>query len=137
MFVILYLGVNRTIITTSTDSSIQEGLRMERNIAYCGLDCHKCYAYIATVNDDDDLRKKVAEEWSELNNVEITPEMINCVGCRADGVKTPFCQSMCEIRKCGMEKGYETCGDCSELDSCKKVVIVIGNNSDARENLKR
>lgn len=31
-------------------------------IAYCGLNCEECKAYIATVNDDDELREKVAIE---------------------------------------------------------------------------
>ena len=67
-------------------------------IAPCGLDCETCEARLATVNDDNELRSKVAREWSELNSVEITPEMINCSGCRIDGVKTPYCDSLCPIR---------------------------------------
>ena len=59
-------------------------------IAYCGLDCEACEARLATIGDDDGLRKKVAKLWSDLNSVEITPEMINCMGCRTDGVKTPI-----------------------------------------------
>ena len=27
-------------------------IRMRKMIAYCGLDCEKCDAYIATINDD-------------------------------------------------------------------------------------
>ena len=57
---------------------------MKKLIAYCGLDCEKCDARKATLNDDNALREKVAKEWSELNGVEITPEMINCEGCRSD-----------------------------------------------------
>ncbi|MBE6014648.1 MAG: DUF3795 domain-containing protein [Lachnospiraceae bacterium] len=48
---------------------------MNDYIAYCGLDCETCEARIATVNDDNDLRAKVAKEWSELNKADITPEM--------------------------------------------------------------
>ena len=109
---------------------------MKGLIAYCGLDCERCEARIATLNDDNDLRRKVAEEWSELNNVEITPEMINCVGCRTEGVKTVYCDSLCPIRQCAMKKGYGTCGDCSEIMSCDKVGMVIGNNPGALKNLK-
>ena len=105
-------------------------------IAYCGLDCEKCEARIATVNNDDDLRKKVAKKWSELNNVEITPEMINCLGCRVDGVKTPYCDSMCQIRQCALKRKYETCGDCDELMACGKVAMVISNNKEALDNLR-
>lgn len=105
-------------------------------IAYCGLDCGKCEAYIATMNDDDGLRRKVAAEWSELNGVEITPEMINCTGCRRDGIKTVYCDSLCPIRKCAVGKNYLTCGDCENLENCDKVNVVIGNNAEALHNLK-
>ena len=105
-------------------------------IAYCGLDCETCEAHLATVNDDDELRKKVAKLWSELNQVESTPEMINCDGCRVDGVKTVFCDSLCPIRQCALGKDIETCGDCSEMDHCGKVKMIIGNNKEALDNLK-
>ena len=108
---------------------------MKAYIAYCGLDCETCEARIATMGHDDVLRRKVAREWSELNGVEITPEMINCAGCRIDGVKTPYCEQLCPIRKCAQEKGYTTCGSCPELDRCEKVAMIIGNNEEARKNL--
>ena len=110
---------------------------MNRFIAYCGLDCEKCEARIATLNDDDDLRRKVSREWSELNQVEITPDMINCTGCRMEGVKTVYCGTLCPIRKCVVSKGYETCGACPELDTCGKVSMIIGNNKDALSNLRQ
>lgn len=47
-------------------------------IAYCGLDCEKCDAYIATINNDQELRVKTAKLWTELNNTSILPEHINC-----------------------------------------------------------
>lgn len=109
---------------------------MKKLIAYCGLDCEKCEAYIATQNNDNALRDKVAKEWSELNNVEITPEMINCEGCRVDGVKTPYCDKYCEIRQCALNKAYETCGNCAEIESCQTVGMVISNNAEAEKNLK-
>ena len=108
---------------------------MNKYIAYCGLDCETCDARIATINNDDELRKKVAAEWSKLNGVEITPEMINCVGCRIDGIKTPYCESMCPIRLCAMGKQMETCGSCPEIKKCEMVNIVIGNNNDAYNRL--
>ena len=43
---------------------------MDTMIAHCGLDCSKCDAYIATINNDDELRESVAKLWSELNGVE-------------------------------------------------------------------
>lgn len=110
---------------------------MKEYIAYCGLDCEICEARIATINDDNELRRKVAINWSELNGVEITPEMINCSGCRVDGVKTPFCESLCPIRACAMQKGYETCGSCGDMDACDKIGMIIRSNEEALQNLKK
>ena len=106
-------------------------------IAICGLDCQDCDARKATINNDDALREKVAKLWSELNGVTITPQMINCLGCRAEGVKTPFCQSLCPIRQCALAKGYSTCGDCNEMDKCSTVAMVHSTNLQAKERLKK
>ena len=109
---------------------------MKQLIAYCGLDCEKCDARIATLNNDNQLRQKVAKLWSELNSVPITPEMINCEGCRVDGVKTPFCDKLCPIRQCALGKNHETCGACPQLESCQTVGTIISHNTEALNNLK-
>ncbi|MDE6273616.1 MAG: DUF3795 domain-containing protein [Clostridiales bacterium] len=108
---------------------------MKKLIAYCGLDCEKCDARKATLDNDNALREEVARLWSELNGVEITPEMINCEGCRLDGVKTPFCDSLCPIRQCALGKALETCGDCEGMNGCPTVGMVISNNAEAFGNL--
>ena len=109
---------------------------MKDFIAYCGLDCETCEARQATIHDDQALRVKVAKLWSELNGVEITPEMINCDGCRIDGVKTPYCASLCPIRQCALGRKYATCGDCGDMGTCEKLGMIAGNNPDALRNLK-
>lgn len=108
---------------------------MKKMIAYCGLDCEKCDAYLATIHNDDALRTKTAKLWAEMNNAPITPEMINCEGCRMDGTKTPYCDSMCEIRKCATEKGFALCSDCRELGNCHIVGQVLESSEEARKNL--
>lgn len=108
---------------------------MKNNIAYCGLNCEACEARIATINNDDKLRDEVAKKWSAMNGVTITPEMINCVGCRGNGVKTPYCESLCPIRQCAINK-CETCGDCDKMETCEKVGMIIKNNPQALKNLK-
>lgn len=82
------------------------------------------------------LREKTAKLWAEQNNVPILPEHINCEGCRANGVKTVFCENMCEIRKCALEKGISTCGVCTEIESCPIVAMIFKNDPSALENLK-
>ena len=108
---------------------------MKAYIAYCGLDCETCDARIATMNNDDALRKKVAALWSGLNGVEITPEMINCAGCRTPGVKTPYCESLCPVRRCALERKAHTCGACADVGTCGKVGAILKNNDEARRNL--
>ena len=108
---------------------------MKDLIAYCGLDCEQCQARIATVTNDGALREKTALEWSALNGVTITPAMINCEGCRVDGVKTPYCDRLCPIRQCALKSGHATCGQCAEFDTCKKVGAIFENDPAAKRNL--
>lgn len=110
---------------------------MHQLIGCCGLDCEKCDARIATITHDNALREKTAALWTKLNGVPITPEMINCTGCRVEGAKTPFCDSLCPIRNCAREKGVSTCADCTQMESCRTLRRIAVNNLSASENLKR
>jgi len=78
---------------------------LEKIVAYCGLDCHECGAFLATKENDDQKRAEVAQEWSRLFKAEVKPEDINCDGCQSiGGCLFNYCK-VCEIRKCGKEKG--------------------------------
>ena len=109
---------------------------MRANIAYCGLDCEQCDAYIATLHDDQALREKTAKLWAELNHAPILPEHINCQGCRADGAKTVFCEQLCAVRQCALKKGMATCGDCPGMATCPTAGAIFANAPDARKNLR-
>jgi hypothetical protein len=94
---------------------------MEKVISCCGLNCATCDARIATLANDDNLRTQTAEKWKVQHNAAgITPEMINCTGCREAGVKFNHC-SNCEIRQCADSKDFRTCAECSELETCDTV----------------
>ena len=109
---------------------------MRDMIAYCGLDCEKCAAYLATINDDQALREKTAKLWAELNHAPILPEHINCQGCRVEGIKTVFCENLCGIRQCALKKDVTTCGDCPDMKGCQLVGTIISNDPEALKNLK-
>ena len=133
----LYRVFLRFLPETGSDAKTQrEALIMKEFIAYCGLDCETCDARLATVNNDEKLRENVAQLWSELNGVPITPEMIHCAGCRIDGVKTPYCDSLCPIRQCALGRKVQTCGDCSEMYTCEKLAAITKNNEEALRNLR-
>lgn len=110
---------------------------MKQLTGCCGLDCEKCDARIATVTNDDQLRETTAQKWSVMNNApQITAATINCMGCRAEGVKFAYCSDYCEIRKCVTQKGFDTCGDCEELDRCPIVGAIHEHAPGVKENLK-
>ena len=110
---------------------------MNELIACCGLDCEKCDARIATITNDNALREKTAALWTKLNGVSITPEMINCTGCRIEGAKTPFCDKLCPIHNCVREKKLDTCADCSQMNRCQILGRIAENNPSVLENLKK
>ena len=113
-----------------------EGSR-KQFIACCGLDCEVCDARIATITNDRALREKTAALWAKLNGAAITPEMINCTGCRIEGTKTPFCEKNCPVRNCVRAKKLDTCADCLQMDGCPTLGCIAANNPSVLERLKR
>lgn len=105
-------------------------------IAYCGLDCAQCEARTATLHNDDTLREQVARQWSEWNHVDIPAASINCLGCRTEGVKCPYCDSMCPIRQCALRREVSHCGECPESPNCHLLQQVHSNAPEARANLR-
>jgi len=108
---------------------------MEQFIACCGLDCATCDARIATLANDDELRAQTAAKWKVQFGADITPEMINCTGCREAGVKFAHC-SECEIRNCARSKDYETCADCDKMENCVLLKNIHQYVPEAIANLK-
>ena len=46
-------------VNLPTKKDLKKRLKnMENKIAFCGLDCEECEARKATINNDDELRKK-------------------------------------------------------------------------------
>ena len=108
---------------------------MATMLGFCGLDCAHCGAFLATQADDDEMRAATAREWSERYNADIPPDTINCTGCRGDGVKFSYCEHMCEIRKCGVGKGVETCAACNDY-ACARLEGFLQAAPEAREALE-
>jgi len=104
-------------------------------IAYCGLDCDKCEAFIATAQNDDALRAKVAGQWSKAYHAEIKPEHINCAGCRSVGVKVQFCETLCEVRKCASGRKLETCAQCGDFP-CSRLSDIFKMAPEAEKALR-
>jgi len=83
-------------------------------IACCGLVCSHCPVFIATKNDDKAAREEIAAQWSSEFGQDIDPAEINCVGCTVKrGAHIGNC-SICEIRKCVIDKRMKNCAECPD-----------------------
>jgi hypothetical protein len=93
--------------------------KMDKVVAFCGLSCGKCRAYKATKNNDNMQRLKTAEVWRQYGHL-FKPEEINCHGCTSkEKLSFDYC-NVCEVRKCGLEKGVKNCASCNY--ACHKQV---------------
>lgn len=85
-------------------------------ISMCGLLCNNCGVFIATHNDDDELKEQLAKEFS-TDEYEFSKEGIRCHGCRTTTAETSQISSRCGIRMCGLNMGISNCSECSKY-SC-------------------
>lgn len=108
---------------------------MEKIIAACGIVCSECPAYIATLNDDEEMRKKTAEDWSKAFGVTLAAKDICCDGCMEEGGKYFAHCFECEIRKCVLEKGILNCAHCEDY-ACEKVEGIFKMVPQAKEELE-
>ncbi len=107
---------------------------MGKTVAVCGLDCASCGAFIAHKTNDDELRKKVAAEWSKAYGFAFVPAMINCTGCLSTGgVQIGHCAE-CEMRKCAVGKGLANCAACADYP-CKTIEGFLNAVPEAKANL--
>lgn len=107
---------------------------MGEMVAFCGLHCHECGAFIATKEDDDNKRKEVAELWSKEFDADLKAEDINCDGCLSEGPRIFGHCAVCGIRKCGREQGVPNCAHCDEY-ACEKLEEFFQMVPDSKERL--
>jgi hypothetical protein len=110
---------------------------VDKMIAFCGLSCTGCDAFPANRKKNVNERKKVAEKWSELyghGNI-FKPEDIECDGCLSRGGQLFSHCSVCEIRKCGIERQVSNCAYCSDY-ACGKLDKFLSMVPEAKTNLE-
>ena len=109
---------------------------MRRIIGYCGIICSECPVFIATQKDDDTERRRVAEIFTKQYGRKYRPEDINCDGCISNSQRLFHYCRVCEIRKCGMEKGIENCAYCMDYP-CEKLSELFAAYPKAKKTLDR
>ena len=85
---------------------------MKNPICYCAHDCSRCLTYLATVGNDDNLRKQSQKFYQNEFGITVPLEKIRCLGGRSDHVF--FLCRECPWANCCREHGHEVCSDCSD-----------------------
>lgn len=101
-------------------------------IAYCGLNCSDCPAYIATQRNDTDELKKIAKKWSK-ESMQFKARDILCDGCFSNDKIFQWCKE-CDIRICAREKGFKGCAYCEDYP-CKLLNNIFANDPSAKQRL--
>ena len=85
---------------------------MKELLCYCGHDCASCLTYLATINNNEELRKQSQSFYKTEFGIDISLENIHCLGGRSEDV---FCLCKeCPFVKCCKEHEVETCSNCLE-----------------------
>lgn len=105
-------------------------------IGYCGSDCTKCDVFIATIQNNDNLREshasKLTKEWKEWN-VKLTRDNINCLACRSS-IAFKIGEQGCNWKKCCINRGFESCGYCEGFP-CVQLKDMLDHMPEFEKNL--
>lgn len=92
---------------------------MNELVAYCGINCADCQLYIATMNNDTQLKKEISLRWGKLYNRTFDIEDMQCYGCKSG--KKIFLSKKCDITPCNINKGNDTCRQCENYP-CERII---------------
>jgi hypothetical protein len=109
---------------------------MKHLIAYCGLDCSSCKAYIATGSEDGGMIERTAKEWSEMYHGNISAKDVWCEGCTAQASRHCAHWSECNIRVCAQARQVQNCGVCPDY-GCDTIASFIALAPDVKSVLDR
>ena len=111
---------------------------MDKIIAYCGLVCSDCPAYIATQADDMEALAGVAAQWSKEYNATFTAESCICDGCTSgsERLSSYAASGGCPVRVCAVGRGVINCAHCDDY-GCEKITHFFTFAPDAKATLER
>jgi hypothetical protein len=88
---------------------------MVKILAYCGLDCGECEAYIATQKNDRAALDEVAKKWAaQYGGQEMGGDVCICDGCSSGKRVSTAHAVKCGIRLCASARGVVTCAHCPD-----------------------
>jgi len=116
----------------------------EKLIAFCGIDCAACPAYVGTQTGDEELLAKAAAEWSTPEEP-LTPEDVICYSCTQTAKRLFTWCAQCRVKDCCRERVIPNCAHCDAYacDDLKKLWDMVGSQDprtaldDVRRQVKR
>jgi hypothetical protein len=111
---------------------------MEKMIAFCGINCAECPTFLATREDNDHKREKVAEQWSQKyeKHKNLRPEEIICDGCLTENGNLFKTCRVCPVRACGIERHATNCAYCEEYP-CQKLEGIFNIAPESKKKLDK
>ena len=95
---------------------------MDKMIAFCGINCAECEAYLATQSGDQAWIERIAASSREqYHDPNITAATVACDGCQAATDRHCGYCAECGIRACGQERGLANCAYCQDYESCQRL----------------
>ena len=91
---------------------------MKELLCYCGHDCARCLTYLATINNDEELRKQSQSFYKTEFGMDIPLADIHCLGGRSNDIFY-LCKE-CPFTKCCKEHKTEMCSECCDYP-CEKI----------------
>jgi hypothetical protein len=102
-------------------------------IAYCGLVCTSCEGYLATQANDEAWKEQLAAKARiDYGITDATTATVTCDGCKSQARLGGYCQ-VCKIRACGVSRGIENCGACTEFETCERITRFMEMVPEVRE----
>ena len=88
---------------------------MTELFAKCGATCSRCPAYRGNLQSYED-QQRCSDGWHKYLGVSLHPDRCYCDGCQTPDENQPILvigKYGCNIRKCAVKNGVETCAHCS------------------------
>ncbi|HSJ57205.1 MAG TPA: DUF3795 domain-containing protein [Anaerolineae bacterium] len=108
---------------------------MDPMIAYCGLTCTSCEAYVATqANDREALERLAAYARENYGQPDATAEGTMCDGCLSNSDRLCGYCAVCDVRACAMALNLANCAHCTDY-GCAKLANFWSMAGEARTTL--
>lgn len=108
---------------------------MTRILAYCGIVCSACPAYLATRSRDPAALARAAEVFRrEYGIAGATAENVRCAGCPSDDGPRAGQMPGCPILACARGRSLPHCAACSEY-VCGTLARFLRSHPDERATL--